>query len=115
MGYEIKLAKYGREYISEIGRKNGLKSDSKKAQKTRIERYGVDGLKKIAKAASDKARGINVKSTVVIDIYTNNTIGIFNSRIEAAEKLGVNARRISESILNGRVLKNKFIAKEVGA
>lgn len=111
-GYKYKLKKYGGEYLSEVARSNGAKGDREKANATKIKRYGKEGIKKQAKKASDAAILKSIKKTKLIDALTGKKY-LFNSRKESAEFLGVDSRRISDSIAYGYLIINRYKAEAV--
>ena len=110
-GYKTRLKKYGKEYLSEISRINGSKADRKKANETKLKKYGVKGIAIQAKKASDAALEVTRKKTIIIDIELNKDYS-FNSRKEAAEFIKVDPRRISDGIYQDYLVKKRYKIKE---
>lgn len=103
-GYQVKLEKYGEEYLSNIARSNGSKADHKKAQQTKIERYGQEKIREQALKASANSIKSLIKPTKIINSQTGQVVGVYESRKEAGRILGVEGKRVSEAIRSNRLI-----------
>ena len=110
-GYQTKLKKYGKKYLSRVASINASKADKRKVRQTMLERYGNEWIRNQALLASKVAEQVNYKKTIIIDIQTSQE-HYFNSRKDAAKFINADQRRVTDSVRNGHRIKGRYIAKE---